>query len=91
MWTLNDEDNLQWLALRDSITSAVQRAAGGRDPCLSEQLYGNGGRATVWLTPGYRFMVVRFERVPRGPRGYQLQIGLFRGDSSCSTVGKPPA
>lgn len=83
MWLLNAEDSLRWPHLRDSITSAVRTAADGIAPCQSEQLVGNGGRATIWTLPGYRLVVWRFERVPGGPPGYRLEVGISPADSSC--------
>jgi hypothetical protein len=90
MWVLHAEDSLRWPHLRDSVTREVRALAGDGTPCFSERPVGNGGRATMWLLPGYRLGVTRFERWPQGSGGYELQVGMVR-DSGCPPSPRPPA
>jgi hypothetical protein len=90
MWALHDKDSLRWPHLRDSVTGELGALAGSGEACLSDQPVGNGERVSMWLLPGYRIGITRSERVPHGPGGYQLSIGVVR-DSACLLSPGPPA
>jgi hypothetical protein len=82
-WMLWPEDSTCWGPLRDSVTAAIAALAGGAAPCVTDRPYGNGGRLTAWALRDYDAVVVRFERVPGGLPGYQLQAGVLIGHRQC--------